>query len=352
MNQIIVPTGYMGSGSSAITGLLAEIDGFNSDNGSFEYVFMHCPDGLFDLEDKLLLGNNVIRSDEAMYRFRCFMKELFDEKNFWPGMYKKRISNEFMTCVDKFLENITTANFEGLYWYFSQNPDCFSMQCIHYLRRLLKVISCGKIKINPPVKYNTITIAFPDEEEFYGEARNFLNSIFIKMGIEKQNLILDQLLLPHNLHRIDKYFNDNLKVIVVDRDPRDVFVLNKYVWHPKGDAVPYPLDVYKFIDYYSKMRKCEKEITDNRILRIHFEDLVYNYDDICNKIYDFLGISTTAHINKRLYFNPDVSIKNTQLYNINEDAYRECMIIEKELEAYIYNFNSEKTTITSVRELF
>ena len=182
MNKIIVPTGYMGSGSSAITGLLSEIDGFNNDNGSFEYIFMHCPDGLFDLEDKLLHGNNVIRSDEAMFRFRCFMKELYDEKNFWPGMYKKRISKEFMTYVEQFLNDIETAHFDGQYWYFSQNPNCFRMQLVHYFRRLLKVISLGKIKIDSPVKYNTITIAFPDEKKFYEEAQKFINNILIEMG--------------------------------------------------------------------------------------------------------------------------------------------------------------------------
>ena len=31
MNKIIVPTGYMGSGSSAITDLLSEIDGYDAD---------------------------------------------------------------------------------------------------------------------------------------------------------------------------------------------------------------------------------------------------------------------------------------------------------------------------------
>ena len=53
-NKIVIPTGYMGSGSSAVTDLLSEVDGYSCSNGNFEYVFMHCPNGVFDLEDKLL----------------------------------------------------------------------------------------------------------------------------------------------------------------------------------------------------------------------------------------------------------------------------------------------------------
>ena len=56
MRKIIVPTGYMGSGSSAVTDLVAEYKNCNNDYRSFEYVFLHCPNGLFDLEDKLLIG--------------------------------------------------------------------------------------------------------------------------------------------------------------------------------------------------------------------------------------------------------------------------------------------------------
>ena len=55
MNKLIIPTGYMGSGSSAITDLICEFEGYEADNGTFEYVFLHCPNGLFDLEDKLQL---------------------------------------------------------------------------------------------------------------------------------------------------------------------------------------------------------------------------------------------------------------------------------------------------------
>ena len=89
MKRIIVPTGYMGSGSSAITDLVAEFKDCQNEYKSYEYVLLHCPNGLFDLEDKLLIGNNAIRSDEAIRSFELQMKKLYDKKYWWVGNYKK-----------------------------------------------------------------------------------------------------------------------------------------------------------------------------------------------------------------------------------------------------------------------
>ena len=77
MNRIAITTGYMGSGSSAVTDLIGEFNGFTENNGDFEYIFMHCPNGIFDLEDKLLRNNNAVRSDEALRSFRNAMYELY-----------------------------------------------------------------------------------------------------------------------------------------------------------------------------------------------------------------------------------------------------------------------------------
>ena len=53
MKRIIVPMGYMGSGSSAITDLISEFKDCQNEYKSYEYVLLHCPKGLCDLEDKL-----------------------------------------------------------------------------------------------------------------------------------------------------------------------------------------------------------------------------------------------------------------------------------------------------------
>ena len=116
MKRIIVPCGYMGSGSSAVTDLISEFKDVNNDTSSFEYVFLHCPNGLFDLEDKLLIGNNVVRSDEAIRSFESQMYKLYDKKFWWVGGYKNIFGTKFKSLTDKFINNITEYNFKGFYY--------------------------------------------------------------------------------------------------------------------------------------------------------------------------------------------------------------------------------------------
>ena len=336
-NKIIIPTGYMGSGSSAITDLLSEIEGFDVNNGSFEYVLLHCPDGIFDLEDKLLIGNTAMRSDEALHRFHECAKMLYKRKNYWISMYNKRVSKDFLKYSEQLIEDLTTVSFIDKVWYFQQNPDTASMQLIHYLSRFLSKVSKRKIKIKEPLKYNKMRLAFPANEEFYSCVKSYLKKIYNELGYDKHNLVLDQLVLPHNLFRIDNYFDENARFIVVQRDPRDVFILNKYFWSKINGAVPYPTDVNMFCEMYKKMRKAEKKVKDSRILKINFEDLIYQYDSVVENIYEFIGVSASEHRNKFKFFNPEISINNTQLFVLNEYK-EEADVIKDKLKEYIYDF--------------
>ena len=144
-------------------------------------------------------------------------------------------------------------------------------------------------------------------------------------------------LLPFNLFRVDNYFDDRLRVVVVARDPRDVFIINKYIWQQKQICVPFPLEVNEFCSFYKKMRESEKECTSNKVLRINFEDLIYNYDTKTKEITKFLGFKESDHINKKTRFIPEMSIKNTQLFR-KEEYREECKVIEKELKKYLYEF--------------
>ncbi|MEI3251455.1 MAG: hypothetical protein V8R79_01410 [Candidatus Gastranaerophilaceae bacterium] len=88
------------------------------------------------------------------------------------------------------------------------------------------------------------------------------------------------------------------------------------------------------------MRESEKECTSNKVLRINFEDLIYNYDTKIKEITKFLGFKESDHINKKTRFIPEMSIKNTQLFR-KEEYREECKVIEKELKKYLYEFPYE-----------
>ena len=86
------------------------------------------------------------------------------------------------------------------------------------------------------------------------------------------------------------------------------------------------------------MRDTEKPCHSNNILRIHFEDLVYNYETTSQNILNFLGAAVDRHVNKFSGFNPNVSINNTQLFKRFNNVEKEVKIIEKELPNYLFEF--------------
>lgn len=347
MNKIIIPTGYMGSGSSAITDLVAEMEGYEAEQGRYEYVFLHCPNGVFDLEDKLLIGNNAIRSDEALHSFYFTMKELFEKKYWWVGHYNETISKDFMKITEEYIEDLIQYKPE-FYWYYQENTNIrMFFQLI--LRRLIQCISMGKIKGKKPLLYPEMWITYVQEEEFYKKTQKYIYRLLVELGINDKNIILDQLLLPFNLYRLQNYFEDNVEVFVVERDPRDMFIINKYIYPSQNEQVPYPTDVHQFCECYKRLRSMEKPVKDEKhIHRIHFEDLIYKYEESVERIQNALGQGSgrqiPKHIKKRVLFNPDQSIENTQLFNGTKQFREEAMIIEKKLAEYLYDFPYKRET--------
>jgi hypothetical protein len=139
---------------------------------------------------------------------------------------------------------------------------------------------------------------------------------------------------PTNINRYFRYFDD-LHVIVVDRDPRDLYLDNLLNWHERW----IPTDINKFITLYRKTReKLPYEKENPGILRIKFEDSIYKYDDFSKTINTFLSLRKSEHKCPKTIFNPDVSVKNTQLWKrqkVNTDIVK---TIEDNLGDYCYHF--------------
>lgn len=334
-NKIIVPTGYMGSGSSAVTDLLSEVRRMNNSAGTFEYVFLHCPNGVFDLEDKLLKGNTALRSDEALHSFACTMRQLYDKKYWWVGHYNKVIGTEFWNITKEYIEELIDFK-PDFYWYYQENvvPKMVPRLMIN---KLLRVFPGGKRFCKKPLLYSPMWISYVGAERFYKVTQDYIYQVFDLMGRDK-DLVLDQLLLPHNLHRIGNYFKDDIEVFVVERDPRDMFIINKYYWSRKNEAVAYPTEAEEFCDFYRRLRDSEYPVDSEHVHRIRFEDMIYDYDETVRHIFEILKIGPEEHVHKKEKFKPEKSINNTQLFSGKSQYAEECHIIEENLREYLYSF--------------
>ncbi len=340
--MVITATGYYATGSGAVYDLLKEYSTCSQGvfkNISCEHLILYTPNGMFDLEDKLLIGNNIHRSDEAIFAFREEMLRLYKNNFLWFGDLKKYFGDKFLQSLDTFTEEITDFSV-SMDWYYDYLETKFSIAKL--TKDIVKTLLRKKIngdfskKLVMRDKMNT-RYSFIDEERFYSSAKKFIQSYFNFSTTEKdKKLILDHFLLPHNLYRVPNYFDDELCIFVVERDPRDVYI--ECMRHLKNgrNNICIPMQIDDYITFWRNLRRIERPIEDSRICRIWFEDLLYHYDETVEKIENFCGLDSADHIEPKKYFVPEKSIKNTRLYVDNTEYKEEIEKIERELPEYLY----------------
>ncbi|GAA0070280.1 hypothetical protein UT300003_18030 [Clostridium sardiniense] len=333
--KIITCAGFGGSGSSAITDILKEFKQVNS-LGDFEFTLAHELDGLSDLEYYLVENRHRLNIDAAIYRFSDLINRI-------SNGYEEYIS-DFSKISERYIEDITNLKWEG-HWHNHEIRYSKFRRIIYFkiptkLQKITNKLRKSNYEIVPQFKKETMYFSFLSENEFLAKTRRYTEDVIknIKSN-EKSNkniIAMDQLVSPNDIKRYSRYFN-NLKVIVIDRDPRDLYLLNELYWK-EGWIPSYDIDI--FIEWFKKTRGCYNEIgkTQNALF-IKFENLIYDYDTEIKRIYEFLGLYEDDHINKKEYFNPGISIKNTKLWNKKEAKQYLDNIkkIEKELDIYCYN---------------
>ncbi|WP_373598492.1 hypothetical protein [Paraclostridium bifermentans] len=334
--RVITCASYGGTGSSAITDLLKEFSNIKS-MGDFEFAFLHEVDGVSDLQHYVVDDFHRLKTDEGLYRFLNLCYDL----NYNQG-YNKIIGNDkFYEISKKYVEDIQGVTWDG-YWHMHRNRVSKLKRRIIYgpdeikLRVYRQII--GKFndrykEFTPEFKKSTIRLANIPYDEFIKHTKKY-TSDFVNLFTQNQEfdfIALDQLLPPTNLNRYTNYFND-IKVIVVDRDPRDLYVLNKVYW--KEGWIPTE-DVETYIKWFELLRK--NIDSNSNVLRINFEDLIYKYEKTVEKIMNFIEIDKEKHEFKKQYFIPEVSIKNTKLWDKHKELNKEIEMISKKLNSYCYN---------------
>lgn len=131
----------------------------------------------------------------------------------------------------------------------------------------------------------------------------------------KKYLALDQFLSTNRGWDLDfhkQFVGNNLKQIVVYRDPRDQLMCN-IIW--SGHVPYYETAVGQYLDFKTALKNYSLyEAYHPDRLFISFEELINNYDSSVDKICTFLKIDKNNHVNKFKHFNPEVSRKNIGIY--------------------------------------
>ena len=325
---------YYGSGSSAITDFVSEFENVYSFTDE-EFRFIQDPDGISDLEYNLVENFNRHNSGHAIKRYKKLVG--FYCGNIFGKKYEKFFKGNWKKCSDDYIDELIDFTYKGWWQYdLLDKGDCF-----YFRKRILnKILKLTVWRNQPERTLNTMKkeityCAHPTEKKFLECTKRYIENLFGSVCQNTDIVMVDQIVPPTNLKRYIRYFND-IKVFVVDRDPRDIFILEKYVW--KDGIIPSDVEAFCKWFKYTRNHRLIEQLNDDNICFIQFEDMVYKYDSTAKKIADWLGLKTNEQAKKMQYFNPEISIKNTHTWTkINCDL-AEIHYIENELYNFLYRF--------------
>lgn len=338
--MIIGATGYGATGSSVITDLLREFDDVQVYD-DFEFSFAYRVDGLQDLEYHVMKQySKGLSGDTAVKRFIEASKYIYT-----PLIHKPCSPKQYTNIVNNFINEIVQVKFKGM-----ESVDINSGNVLKNIVNLgmkKKILPLFIERFTKKASYiwpNREMYVCIHPENFYTAAKKYIYDIIESMGADMTKpIVLDQPFEGNAPEQSMKFF-DSPKAIVIDRDPRDLYLEVKKKGFREGRFFPHE-NVEDFVEYYKRLHTQTAKENSNSILIVRFEDMMYNYEESLARIVKFCSLGN--HTNKRKYFNPARSINNTQLIRRFPEEKENVQYIEKHLTEFLYPFENYPDVVFS-----
>lgn len=333
----VIIGGYHGSGASAVVDLLSEYNPFYHSDAEMRLI---CdPYGIKALERALIDDWDWISSSGAIIDFLNLAKKCGRSgggKNLFAraGLnYSKTINADFLGITNKYIDKITEFNWYRDFYYHKFKMS-YPVYVINRIRFAIEFYSKGKIRTANRSTKNYFSC--PTREQFYKATKEYFNELYRDNAQQAgaDFVLLDLALAPRDGKRIHDYF-EKAKMIVVDRDPRDILAnllqQGRYIDDWKREDAG-----HRFSRWQLEMRK--QLPVDSDIMYVRFEDIILNTVVTKNKIADFLGITLDEPDYPRRYLKPEVSAKNIGCWKefYNGDYKKTFDTITEEMRDYIF----------------
>jgi hypothetical protein len=323
--------GYGWTGSSAYIDLLKEFSDIGALPGEFRIA--KDPYGLVDLEESLVHNWDYIRNDIAIRDFIDYCEMLSRDTSFFKKSgknFSNKLDVDFMKESNEFIDNLTDMSYVG-----DTSLHRYKTSALKYSYMRLRT-KYSKFNHNNSKK---MYLSRPNKEKFIMEARRYINNLFSEY-VRQNNIstiILDQAISPTNIVKTSAYF-EKIKVIIVDRDPRDIYANLAKRNSLFGPDININNSPERYIKWHLKLR--ETSVNDNvcdikiPILRVSFESLICDYEATVDKVSDFIG-GDKFHKSQYKNFNPEFGKKNVGMWKKYKDQ-KVMEKISKELQEYCY----------------
>jgi hypothetical protein len=324
--MIISTCGYGTTGASAVIDFLKGYPDKQVYDGA-EFQLLHQPDGICDLKYHLCISKERIGSNAAIKRF-------IKIKYTTIGRLLQKQCSDFYPLMDKYIERLTVSTWNGrsgadpsdvtnlstnkYYRYFQRGMD-------YFLRKRNKN---GHFPRYQKRYYSTLS-----KDYFDSVTKDFLHQLFRSLNLNEEKDIIFDMLLSSTNPELGMEFFDDCKVIIVDRDPRDLFLATqRNIW--ANAYIPWD-SVEKFVDYYKTLRINTNPYKD--ALHVQYENLIYHYYETTQMIMSFLGYNERPQ-NEFTFFDPDFSVRYTNRKTDQTEFAAQIKYIEDNLPEYLYDF--------------
>ena len=319
--------GYGWSGSSAVVDLLKEFS--SCWEGNIEFRAIKDPYGVHDLHHAIVENWEILNVDAAIKDFWWQMKHLdkvSGKFSLQAGLgYKKYFHDQFLPATQNFLKKLVSYQYKSSWWFFDFKRDGI---------RLIYTKVMRKLKLHE----DKMIFSAVSDHDFCQYAQEYMDELFNPLidNAHIKHVILDQAVNFSAYKEEARYFRSS-KIIVVDRDPRDIYADLVQGRNLLGRELAESHDAMKYIQMHKAYRRNIKELkNDSDVLFLQFEELLQSYDKVVDRIIEFLGLDKNDHIRKKQYFDPEISKKNMGIWkNILTDM--EKQVIEDKLGDYIPN---------------
>lgn len=321
----IACVGHHCTGAGVIDDLLRECDNVAQGEYEVEFRLLQDADGVSDLEYNLVENPHRLYSGYALRRFLIYIKNL--ERG-----YKKLFGPDYYKMAEEYVNTLAKFKYRGAgFLSFTLEPwygRAYYWMCRARNKIFRKIGWRRNLNFLPWVySYHAICT----EDEFLKATHEYIDRLCEAMNPQhKEFVVLDQCLSPMNPSRYARYV-DNMKIIIVDRDPRDIYIHQKRL---QEHVLPIE-NVRQYCQAYRDNRVMNGRLPDNTLC-VRFEDMVLNYDEMTSKVFDFLDMDRNHHVAPMSHFNPSVSVRGIGSWRAYPEYADDIKIIETELADMLY----------------
>ena len=337
---IIGTSSFSQSGGSAITNILEEFSAFSVLRGGATFECTFFTENIFALETALRIGAGI---DKAVKTFLHHALQTSNELD-----YKNNFGPEFLHYTIEYINSITENYLGGVhkdYDYTFLDPAeraIFSKaQKLYIYKYANRPYEAYEPYPWEPVYTPFGTVYYGNcPNDFYDKTQKYIEKVFFPLYERgKSYLLADSIYSATEITPQELMYYKNSKALIANRDPRDLYVINKEIY---GEWFIPTWNVDRWIKYYRYRRqsiKPQKENNKDNILHLQFEELIYNYEESLAKIKEFLNLKDSEHTKKGQIFIPEKSQTNTQVFRKYPQYLKDIEKIEKELPEFCYPYS-------------